>query len=316
MGKWKRQRRRSKAETPPGCQPSTSLGDHDGGCGAAGTPSQRDAHGHAGENRRPDGAHAHDRVSRVRGLYHQARPDGGDGHGFQNQLGQQNIECVCAWVTVFPLSRSGSCQTTCTWLLIAALTTRSKPGRLRSTVFRPKTTQNLRGFKPPRKTRSVDLQQLALRVSRRVGKRPMKSQSAGSGAGPDRCVVGTHGVRRLRIVEVENSGLQLREGTDPGCSSPDLVLSTATAPDGCSRPSKMRYKLSQLKPQCPSWTVRKSRGRLYGSRTRVADAGRLRPLPYRQCCATSCQYSTFRRREARHDHRPGVARVDGGQHRK
>ena len=76
--------------------------------------------------------------------------------------------------------------------------------------FQAQTSQNLRGFKPPHKTRSVDLQQLALRVSRRVGKRPMKSQSAGSGAGPDRCVVGTHGVRRLRIVEVENSGAAAR----------------------------------------------------------------------------------------------------------
>ena len=35
-----------------------------------------------------------------------------------------NLECVYALVAFFPLSRSGSCQTTCTWLLIMALSTR------------------------------------------------------------------------------------------------------------------------------------------------------------------------------------------------
>ena len=68
-----------------------------------------------------------------------------------------NLECAYAEVTLFPLSLSGSCQTTCTWLLIIALTTRSKPTRLRCTVARPPSEQ---GSKPPQKTHSVGLQRL------------------------------------------------------------------------------------------------------------------------------------------------------------
>ena len=71
-----------------------------------------------------------------------------------------NLECVHAQVTFSPLCISGSCQTTCVWLLIVALPAGSKPGRLRSTVITQRTPLNLHRFKPPQKTRSVGLQYL------------------------------------------------------------------------------------------------------------------------------------------------------------
>ena len=63
----------------------------------------------------------------------------------------------------FPLSRSGSCHTTCSCLLIVALITRTKPGRLRTTVPRHRTSQNLQRLKTHKKTRCVGLQHVASR---------------------------------------------------------------------------------------------------------------------------------------------------------
>ena len=63
-----------------------------------------------------------------------------------------HLDCVYAWVVFFTLCLLGSCQTTCAWLLIKTLTTRSKPTRLRSTVFRPRNPHNLQEFKRPRKS--------------------------------------------------------------------------------------------------------------------------------------------------------------------
>ena len=63
IGNWLNKTRRGTQTS------STSLGDHDGGCGAVGTLSpDGDTDGYAGKNPQPYGDHAHDRVLRVRSL--------------------------------------------------------------------------------------------------------------------------------------------------------------------------------------------------------------------------------------------------------